>query len=161
MPVTVAILGGGVAGLSAAHELAERGFQVRVFERRPVMGGKARSIPVPNSALAATKPLPGEHGFRFFPGFYKHVTDTMRRIPYGTHGNTFDNLAVATRILLARAGQSEITWIARCPATLEDLRVFLIELFTPLGVPPAELAYFVSRLLIVATSCAERRLAEF
>jgi uncharacterized protein with NAD-binding domain and iron-sulfur cluster len=161
MSQTVAILGGGVAGLSAAHELAERGFQVRVFEKRPVMGGKARSIPAPGSALPDHKPLPGEHGFRFFPGFYKHVTDTMRRIPYGVHGSTFDNLTVATRILLARCGLSEITWVARCPETLADLQVFLTELFTPLGVPPDELAYFVTRLLIVATSCAERRLAEF
>ena len=81
MRQTVAILGGGVAGLSAAHELAERGFQVRVFERKPVLGGKARSIPVPNSGGNGRQPLPGEHGFRFFPGFYKHVTDTMRRTP--------------------------------------------------------------------------------
>ncbi len=86
---TVAILGGGVAGLSAAHELAERGFEVHVYERKPVLGGKARSIPVPDSARDGRKPLPGEHGFRFFPGFYKHVTDTMRRIPYGAHGNTY------------------------------------------------------------------------
>jgi uncharacterized protein with NAD-binding domain and iron-sulfur cluster len=161
MPQRVAILGGGVAGLSAAHELAERGFQVRVFERKLVMGGKARSIPVPGSALPDRQPLPGEHGFRFLAGFYKHVIDTMRRIPYGAHGNTLDNLAVATRILLARAGQTEITWLARCPATLEDLQAFLMELFTPLGVPPGELAYFVTRLLMVATSCPERRLAEF
>ena len=161
MPQTVAILGGGVAGLSAAHELAERGFHVRVFEKKAVMGGKARSIPVPGSALPNRQPLPGEHGFRFFPGFYKHVTDTMRRIPYGDHGNTFDNLTVATRILLARCGQSEITWVARCPQSLADLQVFLTELFTPFGVPPDELAYFVSRLLIVATSCPERRLSEF
>src|SRR5713101_6282765 len=109
MPDTVAILGGGVAGLSAAHELIERGFHVEVFERKPVLGGKARSIPVIGSGTDGRRDLPGEHGFRFFPGFYKHVTDTMRRIPYGAHGNTFDNLTVATRILLARAGQSEIT----------------------------------------------------
>ena len=160
MAQTIAILGGGVAGLSAAHELAERGFQVRVFERKAVMGGKARSIPVPDSAVQ-NKPLPGEHGFRFLPGFYKHVTDTMRRIPYGTHGNVYDNLAVATRILLARAGQAEITWLARSPRSLEDLRVFLVELFTPLGVPAEEVAYFVSRLLIVATSCDQRRLEEY
>jgi uncharacterized protein with NAD-binding domain and iron-sulfur cluster len=32
--VRVAVLGGGVAGLSAAHELAERGFQVDVYEAR-------------------------------------------------------------------------------------------------------------------------------
>src|ERR1700681_2089809 len=106
MQQTVAVLGGGVAGLSAAHELAERGFQVRVYERKPVLGGKARSIPVPGSAGNGRMPLPGEHGFRFFPGFYKHVTDTMRRTPYGVQGNTFDNLTVATRILLARAGQT-------------------------------------------------------
>ncbi len=68
---------------------------------------------------------------------------------------------VATRMLLARSGQTEITWLARCPATLEDFRAFLMELFTPLGVPPDELSFFVSRLLIVATSCPERRLAEY
>jgi uncharacterized protein with NAD-binding domain and iron-sulfur cluster len=158
---TVAILGGGVAGLSAAHELAERGFAVRVYERKSLLGGKARSLDVPDSAQNGRKPLPGEHGFRFFPGFYQHVTDTMRRTPFGAHGNCFDNLAVATRMLLAREGKTELTWVARRPATLGDLRDFLLELITPLGVPPDEAAYFVSRLLIVATSCPERRLAEF
>jgi uncharacterized protein with NAD-binding domain and iron-sulfur cluster len=161
MRQTVAVFGGGVAGLSAAHELAERGFQVHVYERKLGLGGKARSIPVPNSGTNGRLPLPGEHGFRFFPGFYKHVIDTMRRTPYGAHGNVFDNLSIATRMLLARAGQTEITWLARRPSTLEDLRVFLIELFTPFGVPPEELSFYVSRLLMVATSCAERRLVEY
>ena len=36
---TVAVLGGGVGGLSVAHELAERGFQVHVYERRAIFGG--------------------------------------------------------------------------------------------------------------------------
>jgi 15-cis-phytoene desaturase len=161
VPQTVAIFGGGVGGLSAAHELAERGFTVDVYERKPVLGGKARSIPVPNSTASGRLPLPGEHGFRFFPGFYKHVIDTLRRIPYGAHGSCYDNLQVATRMLLARAGQTEITWLARYPANLEDLRAFLIELFTPLGVPLDELAFFVNCLLQVATSCPERRLAEY
>ena len=79
---TVAILGGGVGGLSAAHELAERGFRVHVYERKPVLGGKARSIPVPGSGVVGRADLPGEHGFRFFPGFYRHLPDTMRRIPF-------------------------------------------------------------------------------
>ena len=43
MAHTVAVLGGGVGGLSAAHELAERGFEVTVYEARDVAGGKARS----------------------------------------------------------------------------------------------------------------------
>ncbi|MCX6626687.1 MAG: FAD-dependent oxidoreductase [Candidatus Solibacter sp.] len=161
MDKTVAILGGGVAGLSAAHELAERGFRVRVYERKSVLGGKARSIPMANSGTGNRADLPGEHGFRFFPGFYKHVADTMQRTPYGAHGNTYDNLSVATRMLLARAGQTEITWLARSPRTLEDFRVFLIQLFTPFGVPVDEMAYFVSRILTYATSCQKRRFAEY
>jgi 15-cis-phytoene desaturase len=161
VPNTVAVLGGGVGGLSAALELIERGFHVEVYERKPVMGGKARSIPVAGSGTGGRRDLPGEHGFRFFPGFYKHVIDTMRRIPDGAGRNTFDNLATATRILLARGGQADITWVARSPQNLEDLRVFLCELFTPLGVPPAELTFFVSRLLVLATSCTERRFAVY
>src|ERR1035438_7782619 len=92
MPDTVAVLGGGVGGLSAAHELIERGFHVEVYERKPVMGGKARSIPVIGSGTGGRHDLPGEHGFRFFPGFYKHVIDTLRRIPEAAGGNAFDNL---------------------------------------------------------------------
>ena len=161
MPDAVAILGGGVAGLSAAHELIERGFQVDVFERKPVLGGKARSIPVGGSGTAGRRDLPGEHGFRFFPGFYKHVTDTMRRIPCGAGGNAFDNLTTATRMLLARSGKVEITGVTGWPKNIEDLRTLLCELFTPLGVPPDELTFFVNRLLVLATSCPERRLADY
>src|SRR4051812_11597160 len=104
----VIILGGGIGGMSAAHELIERGFDVEVFERKPIAGGKARSLPavrpfvgVPAARAAdaagppvSAAPLPGEHGFRFFPGFYKHVVDTMARIPY-EGGWVSDNLAAA------------------------------------------------------------------
>jgi uncharacterized protein with NAD-binding domain and iron-sulfur cluster len=79
----VLIIGGGVAGMSAAHELIERGFKVTVLEKQKMLpGGKARSIPVPGSADDGKKELPGEHGFRFFPGFYRHIIHTMDRIPY-------------------------------------------------------------------------------
>ncbi len=134
---------------------------MRVYERKSILGGKARSLSVADSGGDGRMDLPGEHGFRFFPGFYKHVTDTMRRTPYGEHGNTFDNLTAATRMLLARAGKTEITWVARCPSTPDDLRAFLIELLSPFGVAPDELAYYVSRLVMVATSCPERRLREY
>src|ERR671924_980697 len=99
----VAILGGGVAGLTAAHELAERGFEVVVLESRDIPGGKARSLPVPGSGTGGREALPAEHGFRFFPGSYQHLPDTMRRIPDGA-GTVFDNLTGATRILFAQAG---------------------------------------------------------
>src|SRR6266700_414517 len=58
----VAVLGGGVGGLTAAHELVERGFKVTVFEPK-ALGGKARSIPVPGSGTGGRRDLPGEHGF--------------------------------------------------------------------------------------------------
>src|SRR5690349_7333702 len=92
----VAVLGGGMAGLAASHELVERGFSVDVYERKS-LGGKARSIPVKGTARGGRKPLPGEHGFRFFPGFYHHVPDTMRRIPFAknAHG-VWDNLVTAS-----------------------------------------------------------------
>ena len=44
-PSRVAVIGGGVAGLTAAHELAQRGFAVTVFER------KARWVPPENEPL--------------------------------------------------------------------------------------------------------------
>ncbi|KAJ1514148.1 hypothetical protein HMI54_014427 [Coelomomyces lativittatus] len=85
----VIILGGGVAGMSAAHELIERGFEVQVFEKKVQLpGGKARSVNVPDpDAGEHYNPLPGEHGFRFFPGFYTHVIDTMKRIPFAGNKN--------------------------------------------------------------------------
>jgi hypothetical protein len=58
-------------------------------------------------------------------------------------------LAVAARILLTRSGKSEIAWIASEPQNLEELRTFLCELFSPLGVAPHEVACFVSRLLVL------------
>jgi squalene-associated FAD-dependent desaturase len=40
---TVAVIGGGVAGMSAACALAEAGFRVRLVERRGYLGGRASS----------------------------------------------------------------------------------------------------------------------
>ncbi|HEV8699596.1 MAG TPA: NAD(P)-binding protein, partial [Candidatus Limnocylindrales bacterium] len=41
-PARVAVVGGGVAGLEAARAAALRGHHVVLFERRPVLGGRAR-----------------------------------------------------------------------------------------------------------------------
>jgi uncharacterized protein with NAD-binding domain and iron-sulfur cluster len=36
-----AIIGAGLAGMSAAVELSEQGYEVELFESRPFVGGKA------------------------------------------------------------------------------------------------------------------------
>jgi len=156
------VLGGGVGGLSAAHELAERGYAVTVYERQAAFGGKARSLSAPGTGTAGRKDLPGEHGFRFFPGFYKHVTDTMRRIPFGPDGGSCaDNLVLATRMLLARAGRADPLWVARFPETLDDFRTALLALFDDLDLPHDEIVHFVTRVLGLATSCEDRFHHEF
>src|SRR5947209_12492116 len=96
----VAVIGGGVAGLTAAHELAERGFRVTVYERR-ALGGKARSIPVPGSARGGRRRLPGEHGARSVFGWYHNLPDTLRRIPLGRRA-VYDELVEVPKIELAR-----------------------------------------------------------
>jgi uncharacterized protein with NAD-binding domain and iron-sulfur cluster len=158
---SVAVLGGGVGGLSAAHELAKRGFRVRVYEAREVFGGKARSIPVPDSGAT---PLPGEHGFRFFPGFYQHLDATMAEIPY--QGRTVkDNLVQATEMLMARAdGANELIAPMQFPLGMDDLTKlakFMFASATTLGIPLHEFALFFERILAYLTACDERRLAEF
>ncbi|WP_344094602.1 hydroxysqualene dehydroxylase, partial [Streptomyces stramineus] len=160
----VAVLGGGVAGLTAAHELAERGFDVTVYEKK-APGGKARSMDVPGSAKGNRRPLPGEHGFRFFPGFYRNLPDTMRRIPFpGNANGCHDNLVPSTEVMLARIGHEDIRLpfrsVGKPPPVLtpDALRRALTGLFDALGnIPAHELAYFVGRLLVWFTSCDRRR----
>ena len=161
LPVTtVAVLGGGVAGLSAAHELAERGFDVTVYEARDAFGGKARSMPVPGSGTDGRADLPGEHGFRFFPGFYRHVTDTMKRIPSGT-GTVHDHLIRCSEVLMAQDdGRAEIVTPLGIPRSFDDFVTGLRglrEIVFNTDIPLNEFAYFVDRILEFMTWCDERR----
>src|SRR5579863_7218193 len=46
---TVAVAGGGLAGLAAACALADAGFRVTIFEKRPFLGGRASSYQHPGT----------------------------------------------------------------------------------------------------------------
>ena len=46
---TVAVIGGGLAGLAAGSALAEAGYLVELFERRPFLGGRASSYELPGT----------------------------------------------------------------------------------------------------------------
>lgn len=161
----VYILGGGVAGLSAAHELAERGFDVVVFERRAICGGKARSMPFVGSGTDGRPDWPAEHGFRFFPGFYFHLTDTMQRIIVDPlTGRTADqNLVHATEIGIAQEGKPIHKTLATRPSSLEEWIEALRELFENpgLGVPINEVRIFLRKLLCFLGASRTRRLSQY
>src|SRR5687768_5547072 len=158
----VIILGGGVAGLSAAHELLHRGFKVRVFEHKPMPGGKARSLLVRNSGTEGRADLPGEHGFRFFPRFYKHLPETMKEIPFENGTSVFDNLVDATRIYIARYKAPGILMSSRFPRSLSDIEVMIKDAFeTDYGLKPGEAKIFAGKMWQLMTSCYERRLDEY
>src|SRR6202049_4231484 len=48
-PPTVAVAGGGLSGLAAGCALADAGFRVSLFERRPYLGGRASSYQHPGT----------------------------------------------------------------------------------------------------------------
>jgi uncharacterized protein with NAD-binding domain and iron-sulfur cluster len=167
MNESVAVVGGGVAGLTAAHELIKRGFKVHVYERRSFFGGKAASYRVPKTRTArATKDdPPGEHGFRFFPGWYRHVFATMREIPYREKKTLYQGATVADNLVEVRT--SRLAWLGR-PTIDLPLQVprnvteavsatqFLAS-FGELGLSAGEVKLFFGKLVeIAAMSEAER-----
>lgn len=159
----VAIFGGGVAGLSAAHELITRGFEVEIYEAAAVAGGKARSMGVPGSGKNGLKDLPGEHGFRFFPRFYKHVIATMKEIPLpGKKGCVADNLTETSRICLARFDNTSVFLPARFPRSLNEFEKILdTTLSIHLGLSANDKKDFALKVWQLMTSCYERRQNEY
>lgn len=71
----VVVLGGDVAGPSAAHELVERGFEVEVYELLSIPGGQARNVALGSSGnpgpIGMLVDPPDEHGLRFFERLHR------------------------------------------------------------------------------------------
>jgi uncharacterized protein with NAD-binding domain and iron-sulfur cluster len=170
MKSTVLVLGGGVAGMSTAHELMQRGFDVTVLEATDTPGGKARSVRVSGTGTGGRADLPAEHGFRFFPGFYRHLPDTMRHIPYGGQPQgVLDNLRVAPRCEIANEGTTSLN-LNHFPSSMADLFLAVsntVRTITeacsgdPSQLSLGDLLHFGVRLLTLLASCEERRYAEW
>ncbi|MCT9096037.1 FAD-dependent oxidoreductase [Haloarchaeobius sp. HME9146] len=147
----IAILGGGIGGLSAAHELATRGFDVTVYEHHDRFGGKARSFPGPADGDTA---LPAEHGFRFLPGFYTHLPDTMQRIPTGD-GSVHDHLVSSETVFQAFTTGDSREMAVSVPDSLAGWRDRLENMFGS-KVPRDESVFFANKLLTLLSSCERR-----
>jgi len=72
----VAVVGGGIAGLSAAVALAERGVRVSVLEREPYLGGRAGAWAVP---LSGGNTATMSRGFHAFFRQYYNLRSLLRR----------------------------------------------------------------------------------
>lgn len=72
----IAIFGAGIAGLSAAHELARRGHQVDIYESLSECGGFFRS-----GRQAQWPYSPTEYSWHGFGPWYHNTFDLLRQIP--------------------------------------------------------------------------------
>ncbi|MEO7327221.1 MAG: FAD-dependent oxidoreductase, partial [Minicystis sp.] len=186
----VTIFGAGIAGLTAAHELAERGFSVVIVEANPPsfqeevvqVGGLARTqwskvaedetdprlIPLDSIPPLGSKDVfPGEHGYRFFPSFYRHVFDTMKRTPIvspgpanGTYPTALDQLQPTFQQVFAQRS-SAVPLSRTRPRSLEAFRREYMSLIEGLGFERRDLARFFFKLVRYLTTCSARRAAEY
>lgn len=70
--MTVAIIGGGYAGMAAAVELAARDIPVTVFEAAPALGGRARRVTINDTAL--------DNGLHILIGAYSETLRLIERV---------------------------------------------------------------------------------
>jgi uncharacterized protein with NAD-binding domain and iron-sulfur cluster len=151
--------------LTPAHELADRGFDVTVYERR-AWGGKALSTQAAGSAAGGRLPLPGEHGFRIFPGFYQNNPDSFRRIPCGSNRDgVFGNFTDVPQLSFAREGRRQLI----IPVDLSQPRAYtpaliwqtLVGAALQLHIPGDAAAYFADRAVVYLSSCDARRIGQW
>ena len=74
MSKKIIIFGAGISGLTIAHELVEKGFNVEIYEKDSINGGMARSFRDNND-------VPTEHSWRGYGPFYKNLYNILNRIP--------------------------------------------------------------------------------
>ncbi|MEZ4339365.1 MAG: FAD-dependent oxidoreductase, partial [Sandaracinaceae bacterium] len=120
--------------------------------------------------------VPGEHGFRFFPAFYVHLFDVMRRTQIlderirggarrarrmgtPTRETVYDRLRATDRQEVRRApsARGHFVWPRRPLRSFHEALRLGREVMETLGVPTADAARVHLKLFQFLTSCEERR----
>ncbi len=161
----VLVLGAGIGGMTAAQELAERGYDVTVVESGAVTGGKARSMDFENTGVGGRKNLSGEHGFRVFPSFYLHFYDTLSRIPGPDGKPDIEQLYLPEVAWMQRDGKREPVAISTSGEYQTGLKQFLhiaegISNWKGSDLRAGEALFFAKKMLYMLTSSPERRMKE-
>lgn len=103
--------------------------------------------------------LAGEHGYRYFPSFYYHLFDTMKRTPVRSHAHTvYDNLRSNDHFVIGSSDGAPADRISRKPPNnLGELLQLQRVIQQRLGMRMGDILRYQTRLLQYATSCRKRR----
>lgn len=86
----VAVIGGGIAGISAASTLAEKGFVVDLYEKANFLGGKVGSWEFESNG----ETLRTEHGFHAFFRQYYNLLEFLKQIGADKHLIPIDDYVI-------------------------------------------------------------------
>jgi squalene-associated FAD-dependent desaturase len=111
---TVAIAGGGLAGLAAGCALAEAGFRVTLFERRPYLGGRASSYQHPGTGEIV------DNCQHVLLGCCTNLIDFYRRTGVEGRIRWYENLT-----FLEPGGRASVIGPSALPAPLHTAPAFL------------------------------------
>ncbi len=157
----------------------EAGFELQIDSTLDVYEQDTKRVRV-TFVLPGRGVVPGEHGFRYFPGFYRHLFDTMRRTAVLSTGedrygpvvrSVFDNLVGTEATWLhvptePAAAETEgpsgklIRFPRRPPRTPQALMAALQSFVNELGYASSDLTHLSLKLFQYMTTSKERRAAE-
>ena len=175
MATRVIILGGGVAGMSAAHELIERGFEVVVLERSDIREERraaSRSSTMAPARADTSSPTPAGRSTTEFQastgsGSSPASTSTSSTPCAAYRRSTGAPWRITSyrRRVAYPIRQAAILMPSRFPRTASDAGTVLRDILLVFGpltdLTPDDLALFGARIWQMLTSCYERRLGEY
>lgn len=103
----VVVMGAGIGGLTLAHELAKKDFDVTVYERNDIVGGLARSRYHKEPDSGETYPV--EYSWRVYGTHYNNLLRILGEIPRSEKtGTVFDSLVKVYSFVFARFDKEEV-----------------------------------------------------
>jgi len=84
----IIIIGGGIGGLTVAHELSKyKKYEIHIYEKNNIIGGMAKSRR-DNDGCAT------EYSWRVYFGFYYNLFRILKEIPTENNKTVYDNLTI-------------------------------------------------------------------